>query len=183
MAAGSELQAASKPDPDRSKPTARGPKPLHECLKLGQVVGNLATGPVHRSDEFAAHYAFTIDDVGLGPAVGAVEVWTFLRFVAHSDKIDAVIFQKPLVSRFVGVDADPNHGNAATLEIGLHPDQRRHFGDTGSAPAGPEIEQDDLSAVLAKSEFAVGILHREVGGVLADAGWAGAAVASDQNGQ
>jgi hypothetical protein len=45
--------------------------------QLGQELGNLWPVPNDRPDEFLAEYAGAVDDVGLGPAVGAIQLRAF----------------------------------------------------------------------------------------------------------
>ncbi len=88
-----------------------------------------------------------------------------------------------MVSPLIGIDANAHYSHTILLKPTLHLDERGHFLDAGRTPTRPKVEHYHLSPELAKRDFVVRILHREVGSVLADAGRAGATIASSQGGE
>jgi hypothetical protein len=156
---------------------------LQQLLELRQIVSDFRAVPVHGTNELPADYAVAVDDVGFRPAKGTVGVGSFSGIVADGYEIHPEILEKLVISGIVLIDADAEHGDPVLLQLRLHLDQRGRFFDTGRAPRSPEIQDDHLAPKLAERNGVVGILDGEIGGILADAGWAGAAVASNQSRQ
>jgi len=92
-----------------------------------------------------------------------------------------VVFDELAVGVLVDVDADGDDGDSLGLHAALHFDEGGDFFDAGSAPGGPEVEDDDLSAKLAEGDFVLGVLNGEVGCGGADVGRARSGVAGGKS--
>ena len=92
----------------------------HERLQLAQEFHYLGGGPVDGADEFAAEDALAVDDVGFGPAGGAVRGGYFLFGITDGHEIYAVQFEKAVVSVAVNVDAYAQNHNSFGLGAFLH---------------------------------------------------------------
>ena len=68
-----------------------------------------------------------------------------------------------MVGIAVDVDADSEDGHALFLKALLQLHQRGHFLHARRAPRSPEVEEYDFPVEVAKSDFAVGVLDRELG--------------------
>jgi len=75
-----------------------------------------------------------------------VELGCGLAGVANGDEVDVAADEEAFVFVFVLVNTDSEDGQvwAVVVEFG----QSRHFLNAGRAPGGPEVDQDDLAAVV-----------------------------------
>ncbi len=146
-----------------------------------QIVDDLGGGPVLSADEFAADDAVAVDDVGFGGAGGVKGGVGALGEVEDgSDASDVVIDEVLAVGVGVGVEADGEDDDVghAALEF----DEGGEFFETGRAPAGPEIEDDDfaLALVLAEAHGLRAVANDDGGGAFADLGGVAGAVAAQE---
>ena len=149
-------------------------------LKFTQEIHDLRLAPFHRADEFAAHDAIAIDDVGLGPFEAAVEGARLLIRVAHGYEVDFVILQEFVIGVAVNVNTHSNNTYALILKALLQLHQGRHFFDTRRAPCRPKVQDYDLSVKVPERDRAVRVLDGEVRRSGADARRTGAAIAAGQ---
>jgi hypothetical protein len=147
---------------------------LHLC-EVGHEGG---IGPVLGADELAAQDALSVDDVGFGDLDGAVEGVDALVFVADGDEIDVVVDEELAVDVGVLIHADGDDFEAGHLFV--EGEEAGEFFDAGSAPGGPEIEDDDAAAQLAEIDGVGGVADDELGGGFADVGGMTAAVAAGE---
>ena len=124
-------------------------------LQLAQEVGDLWLGPIHRSDELATHHSVSVDDEGFGPAVCPVKGWSLLCWIAHGQKVYAMLLQKLPVSILVHIDAHRHDRDALRFHAVLHLHERRHLFDAGRTPSRPEIQHHNFSAKLGERDGAV----------------------------
>ncbi len=103
-----------------------------------------------------------IDDVGFGPAVGAVELGDFLVGIANRIQVDMKSGEEAAVRAGVFVDANGEDGDIGTIVVKLY--ERGRFLDAGWALAPPEVEQDDFAAVIGKMNGVLAVIDGEVGG-------------------
>jgi hypothetical protein len=139
-------------------------------LKLAEKIHDLRLIPIHGSNEFASNDPFLIDDISLRKLECAVKVVTFLAGIPHLKQIDSVVFQKLMVRAVVIIDADGQNFNPFIFHPLLQGFQRWEFLDTRRAPCSPKIKNHDLAAIITKGDFAIRVLHGEVGGNGSDAG-------------
>ena len=130
--------------------------------KATEIGSNFGVGPVRVADDFAADYALTIDDVGFGPAVGAVELRDFLVGIADGVQIDVEAREEAAVGAGIFVDADGEDGDVGAVVMELH--QGRCLLNAGRALAPPEIQQYDFAAVVGKMNGIFAVVDGEVGG-------------------
>lgn len=145
-------------------------------LQLAEKIGNFGLGPVDGADELAAHYAVAVDNVGFGELERAIQVAALLAGVANRQQIHVVVFEEAVVGRLIDIDADSDYGYTFGLHAALHLDQGWHFFHAGRTPGRPEIQHNNLAAIIAELYGAVGILHGDFWGCRSDAGRARAAV-------
>lgn len=140
-------------------------------LEAVEVGADFGVGPVGVAYNFAADVAFAIDDVGLGPAVGSVELGYFLIGVADGVEVDVEAGEEAAVRTGIFVDGNCEDGDVGAVVVQLH--ERRGFLDTGRALAPPEIQQDNLAAVVGEADGVFAVADGEVGrfsvGVFGDA--------------
>ncbi len=144
-------------------------------LQALQEGADLGIGPVGVADHFAANDAIAVDDVGLRPSVGAVHLGHGLVGIADSGQVDVEALEEALVSIGVLVDAHGEDGDVGALVMEL--DQGGSLLDAGSAPAGPEIEQNNLTLVTGKMDGVLAVGNRKIGGFFANMRGFGAAIA------
>ena len=137
---------------------------------------DLGVGPVGVAYDFASDDALAIDDVGLGPALGAVEFCNRLVGIADGVEVNPKAFQETAVGARVFVDADGEDGKIGALVMEL--DERGCLLDTGRALTPPEVEQDDFTAVVGEADGVVAVADSEVGGDFAGLAGVGATIAS-----
>ena len=135
-------------------------------LELVEVVDDFGAGPVLGGDEFSAEGAFAVDDVGFGDLDGAVESVDLLGGIAEGDEIDMVLGEEVLVCGVVLVHADGDDGDLG--EAALHFEEAGELFDTGCAPGGPEVENDDAAAELAEIDGFGAVGDYELRGGAAD---------------
>jgi len=116
-------------------------KSLEEGAEFGVV-------PVGVAYDLAADNTLAVNDVGLGPTFGVVELRSGLFGIADRNQVDVASGKKAPVICFIFVDADGKDGKIGTVVMEL--DQGRHLLDTGRAPGGPEVEQYNLAAVVSE---------------------------------
>lgn len=115
-------------------------------LEFGEVIGDLGAGPVLGSDELAAEDAVSVDDVGFGDLDGAVEGIDAAIGIADGDEVYVMLDEESVVDLVVLVGGDGDDGE---LGVALFEgEQAGELFDAGSAPGGPEVEDDDVAAVL-----------------------------------
>ena len=120
-------------------------------LLQGDDVGeHFGIGPILRTDDLAVDAALTVDDVGFGVHRGAVSEGNFFRGVSKRGEGDIVCFQEIIVGVLVVVEADAEDGPADRTDAFLQLVERRGFLNAGRAPRGPEIQHNDLAAVVGK---------------------------------
>ncbi len=112
---------------------------LSRRLEFGQEVDDFGLTPVDGADEFAAHDALAVDDVGLGILEGSVEIAALVGGIADGEEVDFVVGEETVIGVAVDVDADAHDGDTFGLEALLELDEGRHFLDAGCTPGGPEI--------------------------------------------
>jgi len=130
-----------------------------EAVEVGSDFG---IGPVGVAYDFAANDTLTIDDVGFGPAVSAVELGDFLLGVADGVQIDMEAVQEPSVGGVIFVDADGENGEIRAIVVELHEGGR--LLDTGRTLAPPEVQQDDFAAIVGEADGVFAVADGEVGG-------------------
>jgi hypothetical protein len=130
-------------------------------LEVIEVVADFGVGPVGVADDLAADKALSVDDVGLGPAVGAVKLGYFLVGVAHGVEIDMESSKEAAVGAGVFVDADGQDGDVGAIVLELH--ECRRLLDAGRALAPPEVQQDDFASVIGEADGVFAVAHGEVG--------------------
>ncbi len=114
---------------------------------------NLGAGPILGAYEFAADDPLAVDDVGLRPHVGVVELGRGFVRIADVDEIHMMPAEKAGVCVGILVDADGKHSQAGLIVVKLK--KRWQLDDAGLAPGGPEVEQDH-PATIAGEVNAVG---------------------------
>jgi hypothetical protein len=125
-------------------------------LERAEVVADFRVGPVGVADDFAADDAFSIDDVGFGPAFGVEELGGGLVGIADADEVNMMAGEEAVVGGRVLVDADGKDGKLGVVMLKLK--ERGHLLDTGRAPGGPEVQQHDTAAIAGEVNggFAIG---------------------------
>ena len=131
------------------------------ALEVAEVVADFGVGPVGVADDFAADDAFSVDDVGFWPTVGAVELGDFLVGIADGVEIDVKSSEEAAVRAGVFVDADGEDGEVGAVVMEFH--QGRRFLDAGRALAPPEIQQDYFAAVVGETDGVFAVADGEVG--------------------
>ena len=118
--------------------------------KTVQVRAHFGAGPVLRSDKLAPDDAFAVDHIGFRPHIRVEELGGRLGGVADGEEVDVAAGNELAVGIGVFVDADSDDGEIGLVAVQI--DQRRQFFDAGTAPAGPEVEQNDLAAVTGEMD-------------------------------
>lgn len=142
----------------------------------GQSLKDFRIVPILRADIFANDVSGAIDDVRLRNLDCPVAVHDGLGRVADGEEIDVIRQQKISIRLRVLIDADPEN-----LQLGksmVKGQERRKLLHARGAPACPECEQHDLTAILAEAESLRAIVDGEGGGSLAEFARELAAVAS-----
>jgi hypothetical protein len=100
--------------------------------------------------------------------------------IAHGKEIDFVQAQKTVIGVAVDVHTHAHHGDAFGAQALLELDQRRHFLDAGRTPGGPEVQHQNLALEVVKCDFAIRVLHGEIGSRGPDVGRPGATVTTGE---
>lgn len=109
------------------------------------------------------------------------EVGGGLVGIADRDEIDVAVADEVGVGARIFVNADSEDDEVWVVVVELQ--ERRHLLHAGSAPRGPEVEQDDLAAVVSQMHGGVAVGDGEVGGNLAGLRGMRTAVAAGDHGQ
>ncbi len=144
--------------------------------KFFEIGDEVRGGEVLRTDELAADDALLVDDVGFGEAEAAVEGVGLLVLVEDGEHGDVALCDVGLVLAVVFVAGDANDLNLG--ELLLQGDERWHLLDAGGAPAGPEVENDDLAAIVGEVDGVLPVGDGEDGGGVAELAGAGVAIAA-----
>jgi hypothetical protein len=152
-----------------------------QVLQGFEVGADFGVGPILRADELAADEAVAVDDVGLGPHFGVVELGGGLVGIADGDEVEVAAVDEALVLVCVLVNADGEHGQVRPVAVELK--ERRRFLDAGCAPGGPEVDQNDFAAIAGEMDGGASVREVEVGSRQVDLCGAGATVASGEEGQ
>ena len=127
--------------------------------KAVEISSNLGAGPVLRSDELAADDSLAVDDGG---------------------QVDMMFNDEARIGGTIVVNADGENGEAGLLM--MEREKRWHLLNAGSAPRCPEIEQDDLAAVIRQMNCGCAVGDGEVGSRFAGLRGVRTAIARGQNG-
>ena len=92
---------------------------------------------------------------------------------AYGQEVDVSQFEEAVISVAIDIDADAQDHDSLASNAVLHGDHRGQFYNARGTPRRPEIQDHDLTAELAQSHGAIGVLHGEVAGGIADARRAG----------
>jgi hypothetical protein len=114
-------------------------------LQAVEIGADLRIRPVRISNQLAANDALAVDDVGLRPSLGTIELGGRLVGVAHGSQVDVVAGDEAVVFVFVLIDADSEDGQVWTFVMEF--DQSWHFLNARNALGPPEVEQDNLPPV------------------------------------
>ena len=157
-------------------------------LQPAQILHNLLLTPIDGSDELAQNRALAVDNVGLRHFDRAIALRNrsqnafvgSLAGLTDGEQVDAVVLQERVIIIAVVIDTYRQYHNVFSL--GLHSplqfDQGRHLFDARRAPGGPEIQNYNLAAILAKSDAMVGVPNRKIRRGFPDFGRLGAVVAA-----
>lgn len=126
-----------------------------------EVGADLGVGPAGVADDFAADVALAIDDVGLRPAVGAVELCDGLIGVADGVQIDVESIEEAAIGAGVFVDAYCEDGDIGAIVMKL--DEGWSLLDARRALAPPEVQKDDFAAVIGETDGVFAVAYRKVG--------------------
>ena len=144
-----------------------------------EVVDDFGAGPVLGGDELAAEDAIAVDGVGFGDLRGAVEGVDAGVGVADGEEVDVIALEEGAVGIVVLVHADGDDGDAGHLV--LEGEQAGELVDAGSAPAGPEVDEDDVAAEFGEVDGVCAVGDGELRGGFADVlGVVAAVAAGDQ---
>jgi len=134
-------------------------------LQVLEKGANFGAGPVLGADKLTANNALAIDDVGFRPHFSVEKFGCGLVGVAHRDEVDAAADEKAAIGIGIFVDADGEDGKAWLVLVEL--EERGKFYDAGSAPGGPEVEQNHMAAIVGEVDGGLAVGDSEVGGFLA----------------
>lgn len=134
--------------------------------ETGKEGTDLGAGPILRADELAADDAFAVNDVAFGPHLGVVEIGGTLCGIAYGDEIYVMRGEKVRVGVGIVIDAYGKDDDAGHLVVEVK--ERGHFCHTGTTPCGPEVEQNNLSAIIGEMDAGIAIGEGEVRGRMAD---------------
>ena len=135
-------------------------------LQAAQVALDFGSVPVLCAYEFAADDSFFVDDVGFGRTGGSEGEIGLLAGVEYDGHVGQVVVGEVLmVGVGVGVEAYGQYDHVWNLLLKLL--QRRKLLETGRAPRGPEIEDDNFAAVLVQAYGLRAVMDGEVGGARA----------------
>lgn len=112
---------------------------------------NLRARPVLRSDELAPDHALPVNDVGLGPHLGVIELGNGLRWIADGQEVHMPAHKKLAVFVSILIDADTE--DCQTGLVVVKRQQRREFDDTGRAPTRPEVQHHYLTAIAVQMDL------------------------------
>lgn len=146
-----------------------------------QVVEDFGIGPVLGADEFAADDPVSVDDVGFGrPRCVEGIAGLVVEIDDGGDAGDVVVDQVLAVVGLGGVEGDGDDSDVGHVALEL--DEGGELLCTGRAPAGPEIEDDDLALffVLAEGHGLSAVVDGDFGGAFADLSGVGGAIAGKQ---
>jgi hypothetical protein len=145
---------------------------VRRLLQPGQILHNLLLTPIHRSNELAEDHAVAVDDVGLWHLDRAIALRNRsqdafigpLACLTDSEQVDAMVLQELVI--IIGVVIDTYRQYHYVFPLCVHSllqfDQGRHLFDAWRTPGGPEIQNYNLSAILAEADAMVGVLNRKI---------------------
>lgn len=145
-------------------------------LEGAEVVADLGVGPVGVANDLAADDSLSINDVGLGPSFGVVELGGGLLGVAYADEIDVMTGEKPAVSGWILVNADCEDCELRMIVLKLK--ESRYLLNTRRAPCGPEIQQYNAATITGEVDGGGAIGNGEVRSDFAGLAGVSAAIAS-----
>ena len=118
------------------------------------------------ADELAAEHALTVDDVGFGDLLGAVEGVDTLLFVADGDEVDVILDQEAVIE--VGVLVDAYRDDDEIGHLALEREEAGELFNAGGAEGGPKVEDDDAAAKLVEVDGSAAVVQDELGCRFAD---------------
>lgn len=151
------------------------------CLETPQVVPDLRVGPVGCANKLAADNAVAVDDIGFRPHVGVKEACGTLIWIANRDQVNVAIADEVGVGAGVLIDTDSDNGDIRVFAMEL--EKRRQFFHAGTAPGGPEVEQNDLAPIVGKMDGRVTVRDGKVRCDFTSLGRVRTAVAPRDHGQ
>ena len=150
-------------------------------LQAVEVRANLWVGPVRVADQLAAHDAAAVNDVGLGTAIGVVKLGGCLVGVADGGQGDVAHGDEALVVAFIFVDADGEDGQIGAVAMQLQ--QAGEFLNAWNALRPPEIEQNNLAAIVGQMNGGCAVGDCKVWSGFAGQTGMGSAIAGRHEGQ
>ena len=88
----------------------------------------------------------TVDDIGLRPSFGAVELCSGLAGVANRGQVHMASDDEVRIGIGIFVDADGEDDQIGLIVVQIK--QRWQFHKAGLAPSGPEVEQHNFAPVV-----------------------------------
>lgn len=150
---------------------------LIEALEAAEVVLDFGSAPVLGTDEAAADDSFFVDDVGFGRACSAEgEVGFVSRIENDSHVVELVI--DDVLAKVGGIAVKSDGEDDKIRELVLKLFEGGPLSSAVNAPRSPEIEHDDLAAVLRKRDGLVAVVNDEVRRGTVDVDWVGSAIAA-----
>ena len=116
-----------------------------------------------------------VDNIGLRPSLGVVKLGRRLVGVAHRDQVYVTPLKVVLIFVFILVNTDSQNGQIRTIMVQI--DQSWHLSHAGCAPCGPEVEQNDFSAIIRQMYGRCAVRDFEIGSNLPSKAGASATVA------
>ena len=147
-------------------------------LKLVQVSNDLGRSPVGGANKFPPDDSVLVDDVGFRRAGGSEGEVALLGSVKGREQINVVVGDVGSVGGFFVIEADGEYDHLGHIALELN--EGRELLQAGRAPGGPEVEDDDLAAVVGEADGAVGVGDGEAGRGCADLAGMVAAIASGE---
>src|SRR3569833_1091911 len=108
-------------------------------------------------DELLDHLAVLVNQIAFRILDGAVGEIDFLVGIARGLVRERKALQEVLIRVLVFIDADAEHYQSYGRELAGHLDARGNFVEAGDAPGGPEIQEQQLAAEIARGVSAAGI--------------------------
>ena len=111
--------------------------------KFFEVIYEVGTGELLRTDHLPSNDSSFVDDVGFGKTEAAVKRVRGLILIEDGHQVDVVLQDVALVLREILSAIDCNYLNLWELVLEGH--KTWHLLDAGSAPARPEVEDNDFA--------------------------------------
>lgn len=113
------------------------------------------------TNELAENLSGAVNHVGLRRACGTVKLFELVIVVVDGQEIELVVAKEALVGAVRIIVTDGQDCDFVS-HAALQPVQIRNFFDAWGAPGGPQVQEDNLTAIVVQRNRVIGIVESKV---------------------